>query len=190
MSQITPSTPVAASTTSSTPVAASSTAAAMRIIKIATCPTCTGKAKLTYHLGCKVDKQLYIRISTNSGGGFFSAEWVAYESIQATLASHPADKSVTSTAFIPLFQGKSTNTPGFLLAVLVNEGLLKLAGDKQRGYSISSNDGFDAEMSKLMASSIDLKVAPAVPNTRVLLASKHKQSKQVIATNTPSSSSH
>ena len=171
MSQITPSTPVAAAST-----------AAMRIIKIATCPTCTGKAKLTYHLGCKVDKQLYIRISTNSGGGFFSAEWVAYTSIKTALASHPADKPVTSTAFIPLFQGKSTNTPGFLLAALVNEGLLKLAGDKQRGYHILSSDHFDAEMSKLMASNIDLKIAPAAPITRVSSASKHKQSKQTIAT--------
>jgi hypothetical protein len=176
MSQIT-------SSTSSTPVAASPS---LRIIKIATCPTCTGKAKLTYHLGCKADKQLYLRISSNTGGGFFSAEWVAYQSIQATLASHPADNPITSTAFIPLFQGKSTNTPGFLLAALVNEGLLKLAGDKQRGYHILSSDSFDTEMSKLMASNIDLKVAPAVPITRESSASKHKQSKPTIATNTPS----
>jgi len=41
-----------------------------RIIKIATCPTCSGKATLTYHFGCNEDKQVYIRIVANSGGGF------------------------------------------------------------------------------------------------------------------------
>lgn len=60
-----------------------------RIIKIATCPTCSGKATLTYHFGCSDDKQVYIRIVANSGGGLFSDEWVKLVDIQVALEGAP-----------------------------------------------------------------------------------------------------
>ena len=103
-----------------------------RIIKIATCPTCSGKATLTYHFGCNDDKLAHIRIVANSGGGLFSDEWVKLADIQAALNGAPLP--VTSFPLIKLFIGKSVNTPGFLLAVLKHEGLVKLLEGKIRGY--------------------------------------------------------
>ena len=133
----------------------------MRIIKIASCPTCSGKAKLTYHFGCTKDNQVHIRIVVNSGGGFFSEEWVPLKATLATLdkAPHP----ITALPFVNLFIGKSVNTPGFLLAVLKQEGLVKLLEGKVRGYEKLDSGAFMAEVNKLVASDVDLKYVPVTP---------------------------
>ena len=130
----------------------------MRIIKIASCPTCSGKATLTYHFGCTKDNQVHIRIVVNSGGGFFSEEWV---SLKATLeALDKAPHPITAIPFINLFIGKSVNTPGFLLAVLKHEGLVKLLEGKVRGYEKLDPETFMTEVNKLISSDVDLKYAP------------------------------
>lgn len=133
-----------------------------RIIKIATCPTCSGKATLTYHFGSSDDKQVYIRIVANSGGGLFSDEWVKLADIQATLDGAPLP--VTSFPLIKLFIGKSVNTPGFLLAVLKHEGLVKLLEGKIRGYEKLDPAPFMLELDKLVASDVSLKpeVTPSI----------------------------
>jgi hypothetical protein len=125
------------------------------IIKIATCPTCSGKATLTYHFGCNDDKQVYIRIVANSGGGFFSDEWIKLADIKAALdiALFP----VTSFPLIKLFIGKSVNTPGFLLAVLKHESLVKLLEGKIRGYEKLDQAPFMLELEKLISSDVNLK---------------------------------
>ncbi|MDP3322010.1 MAG: hypothetical protein Q8S71_00515 [Hydrogenophaga sp.] len=130
---------------------------AMRILKVASCPTCSAKGTLTYQLGCKADNQINFRITANSGGGYFSAEWVSLSTIQDALAIAP--QPVTSFAFSKLFLGKSTNTPAFLLAALVSEGLLTPLTDKQRGYEILDSAAFMTVASKLIASDINLKLA-------------------------------
>ena len=133
----------------------------IRIIKIATCPTCSGKATLAYHFGCSDDKQIYIRIIENSGGGFFSEEWVSLRETLAALdkAPHP----ITAVPLINLFIGKSVNTPGFLLAVLKHEGLVKLLEGKVRGYEKLPTETFMAEVNKLVSSVIDLKYVSVIP---------------------------
>ena len=142
-----------------------------RILKNASCPTLSAKGTLTYQLGCKDDK-IHFQITANSGGGYFSAEWVSLSSIQECLANAP--QPVTSFAFSKLFTGKSTNTPAFLLAALVGEQLLKPRADKQRGYEILDSAAFMAEVSKLIASDIDLKLE-AVPITKSTSSIKPKK---------------
>lgn len=148
-----------------------------RIIKIGTCPTCSGKATLTYHFGCNEDKQVYIRIVANSGGGLFSDEWIKLADIQAALdgAAFP----VTSFPLIKLFIGKSVNTPGFLLAVLKQEGLVKLLEGKIRGYEKLDPAPFMLELDKLVSSDVNLKpesapaikkISPALPPKKSKLA--------------------
>lgn len=146
-----------------------------RIIKIATCPTCSGKATLTYHFGCSEDKQVYIRIVASSGGGFFSDEWVKLTNIQAALDSAPFP--VTSFPLIKLFIGKSVNTPGFLLAVLKNESLVKLLEGKIRGYEKLDPAPFLLELDKLISSDVSLKpeVTPTIKKiSPTLLPKKSK----------------
>jgi hypothetical protein len=148
----------------------------MRIIKIASCPTCSGKAKLTYHFGCTKDNQLHIRIVENSGGGFFSEEWVPLKATLAALdkAPHP----ITAIPFINLFIGKSVNTPGFLLAVLKQEGLVKLLEGKIRGYEKLGPEPFMAEVNKLVSSDVDLKYVPVTPIKKSATTLPLKKSKQ------------
>lgn len=89
-----------------------------RILKKGTCPALSGKSTLTYHLGCDAKKAVHVRITENSGGGFFSQEWVALQDIQQALRG---DSPVSAIRLMPLFRGQSVNTPGFLIAVLTAE---------------------------------------------------------------------
>lgn len=148
----------------------------MRIIKIASCPTCSGKANLTYHFGCTKDNQIHIRIIENTGGGFFSEEWVPLKATLAALdkAPHP----ITAVPFINLFIGKSVNTPGFLLAVLKQEGLVKLLQGKVRGYERLDSEVFMTEVNKLVFSDVDLKYVPVIPIKKSTTTPPPKKSKQ------------
>jgi hypothetical protein len=79
---------------------------------------------------------MYVRISHNSGGGFFSNEWVSFALIRSALESWPADTPITSMALRTLFKGKSVNTPSFLLAVLLAEGVVRLIANRRRQYEL------------------------------------------------------
>ena len=154
----------------------SNTPQVTRIIKIATCTTCSGKATLTYHFGCTTDNQVHICIVANSGGGFFSEEWVPLKGIQEALdkAPHP----VTAFPLKKLLIGKSVNTPGFLLAVLKHEGLVKLLEGKIRGYEKLDAAPFITELNKLVSSDVDLKVEPVLPIKKSAPTIPPKKSKQ------------
>jgi len=148
-----------------------------RIFKIATCPTCSGKTTLTYHFGCSDDKQVYIRIVANSGGGFFSDEWIKLADIHAALESAPFP--VTSFPLIKLFIGKSVNTPGFLLAVLKHEGLVKLLEGKIRGYEKLAPASFMHELDKLLSSDVSLKAEAVTTIKKISPTLLPKKSKLV-----------
>lgn len=94
-----------------------------RILKQAQCPTISGKSDLTYNIACDPQKAIYVRVASNSGGGFFSQEWVALKDIQKALS---AGSPISAIRLMPLFRGQSVNTPGFLLAVLAAENLIRL----------------------------------------------------------------
>jgi len=87
--------------------------AGINIVKVDSCPSLTGKSTLTYHIGCNAD-EIQIRVHANTGGGYFSKEWIAFSVIQETLAKQT--KPFSSMLLKPLFNGKSSNTPAFLLA--------------------------------------------------------------------------
>ena len=54
----------------------------MRVLSTGTCDTLSGSSKLTYHIGSMPDGEIYLRVHSNTGGGFFSQEWIS-------LAGHP-----------------------------------------------------------------------------------------------------
>lgn len=119
----------------------------VRILKTGTCPTLSGKSTLTYHVGGDADSIIQIRVHANSGGGYFNREWIPLSAIQETLKKQPR---VTSFALRSLYAGKSTNSPGFLLAVIVAEGLALSAGEKERHYVAADSAKFLAEVKALM----------------------------------------
>lgn len=122
-----------------------------RIIKKATTKSLEGKATLGYRLGLDETSALHWRLSSNSGGGFFSDEWVPFSAIQKVLEEWPEDRPITSMVLRPLFAGKSANNPSFLMATLVKEGLLERKPDTKRHYQRCDAKAFLAEVKKLKA---------------------------------------
>ena len=121
------------------------------IIKKASTKSLEGKATLGYHLGLDETSALHWRLSSNSGGGFFSDEWVSFKEIQDALATWPDDQPITSMALRSLFLGKSANNPSFLMATLVKEGVLKRKEDTKRHYELGDVKAFLATVEKLKA---------------------------------------
>ncbi len=124
----------------------------IRVIKTATCKSLSGKSDLTYHLGVDEDSNLQMRVFANSGSGYFSQEWVPYSAIQMILAKAP---HITSFSLSSLYVGKSTNSPGFLLATLKAEELVKLKGEKERVYVALDSSLFMAGVKVLMEAKFD-----------------------------------
>jgi len=127
----------------------------MRILKIASCQTVSGKSTLTYHVGCFPDGDIHVRIYSNTAAGFFSKEWLSLTTIEAALVKGGA--AFTSFALQPLFKGKSQNNTAFLLAVLLSEKLIGAVPDKKRAYTKIDAGRFLANIKALIDSDTSLK---------------------------------
>lgn len=146
----------------------------MRILKIATCPSVSGKSILKYHVGCNDKSEIYLRVHSNSSSGYFSREWIAMSAIQEVFVNVPADKGITSFLLSSLYQGKSQNNYGFLFAALVSEGLAEPVPE-QRYYRCTDGKKFAAEITALINSDTNLKVdEPVVKATGQLSATEPK----------------
>jgi hypothetical protein len=155
-----------------------STTQSIRILKTATCPSLSGKSKLTYNVGVDSNNEIHIRVHTNSSSGFFSREWMAISAIQQVLSKVSDDKPLTSFLLHTLYAGKSQNNSGFLWALLKAEGLVQLHEDKQRSYALMDSKKFLAEMKALIASGVDLKIdEPAKRGAKVTSAAVAKKGK-------------
>lgn len=126
----------------------------LRILKIATCPTNSGRAKLAYQIGCNAEHDIYFRVTANTGGGLFSPEWVSLKCMLETLET--ARKPLASFPLLNLLKGRSINTPAFLMAAMKSEGIVRSLEGKIRGYEIVDNEPFMAEMKTLIASDVNL----------------------------------
>jgi predicted HTH transcriptional regulator len=102
------------------------------IMKPKECSSLSGLSTLTYKIGCKDDKEVCLSIVGNTGKGVFNKDWVSLKEIDSMLTSEK--KPITSKSLHGLFEGKSSNSAGFILAVLLNEGLLKVSSKNQRNY--------------------------------------------------------
>ena len=122
-------------------------ASIIKVIKIGSCHNISGKHKLTYQIGCNESQEVCFRVIENSGGGYFSSEWVTLPAIVKAIET--AATPTTSTSLFPLFKGKSVNTPAFLLAVLVNEKLVELHTENTRAYQLTNHEKFITEIKKL-----------------------------------------
>jgi hypothetical protein len=129
----------------------------IRVLKIASCPSLSGKSKLTYQIGCTPKSEVQIRISANSSTGYFNDDWFAFNEILQAIAKVPAGKPVTSFVLHSLFRGRSVNTPSFIFAALKNEGLVRPLQDNTRSYERADPKPFLATVKALVASSVDLK---------------------------------
>ena len=122
-------------------------ASTIKVVKIGSCHNISGKHKLTYQIGCNEAQDFCFRVVENSGGGYFSSEWVTLPAIVKAIET--AATPTTSSSLFSLFKGKSVNTPAFLLAVLVNEKLVELHTENTRAYQLTDHKIFITEIKKL-----------------------------------------
>lgn len=75
-----------------------------------------------------------------------------------------AAEPFTSRVLNPLFTGKSANTPGFLMAVLKNEGLVRPSTSKRRCWQLGNVEAFEQQVvAMLNAPSTQKKKSPVKP---------------------------
>lgn len=122
----------------------------VRVVKVGRCHSMSGKSQLTYHVGATADNEVMFRIHANSAAGFFSQEWVALKDIDRALSGKDDARSLTSFLLQNLFRGKSINTPGFLLAVLKSEGMVRPSATVKRCFEHADRSDFAARMRSLV----------------------------------------
>lgn len=126
----------------------------LRIIKAGNCSTISGKSSLQYHIACNNEGAIYLRVTSNNGGGFFNPEWVAYAAIVAALE---ATDAITSPVLRHVFQGRSANNPAFMMSVLLQEGIVVPHPEQTRAYQLVDTKLFTESMQKLIQSDVNIK---------------------------------
>ena len=138
-----------------------------RIIKKSTAPKLSPRAlgSLTYHAGYNdKSKSFHIRITANSGGGFFSNEWIDLNDILDTIETTSPNKPFKAIIFKSLYQSKGSNNHGFLAAALRAESLLLPIEKQLMSHTLGDVKGVKAAMQKLIKDKVSLEddVAAAV----------------------------
>lgn len=89
---------------------------------------------ISYKVACDSGRTaLFLAITDNSSGGYFSREYVPVARIEELLAN--LDRSdFPSKALKPAFTGRSSNNAGFLAAILHAEGLLSRAAESDTNH--------------------------------------------------------
>lgn len=149
----------------------------IRILKIGTCSTLSGRSELTYHLGFTTEGEIQFRIVGNSGNGQFNSDWISLTAIEKLLTQHPADKPMTSRTMQAVFRGKSSNSPAFLFAVLKAEDLIAAGTEKDSGYLLGDIEAFKKETSALSTSGTNL---PAAMETSPEPVKKKRSAKEPV----------
>lgn len=112
----------------------------IRVLKSGSCPSLTGRSTLGYQLGCKGESELYMKLVSNTGSGFFSKEWIQCSLIEQLITGAT---ELTSTSFKTLFPNKSVNTGGFVMAVVKALGLIQTNVDNSRWHEHTKEITFE-----------------------------------------------
>ncbi len=96
----------------------------MKILKTGNCSSLSGRSTLTYKIGCKED-EIFLCLTDNTGQDIFNKDWISLVQLDSLLAS--VQEPITSGLLRMIFKGKSANSAGFVLAVLLSEKLLKIS---------------------------------------------------------------
>ena len=120
----------------------------IHILKTGKCPSLSGKSTLTYHIGQK-EKDVYLCLSENSKPGVLSREWISLQKMETLLAAEEHVFTSRSSSLHTLYKGHSINSGGFMLAVLLQEGLVGYAEGKSRKYCRCDSKGFYAAIKDL-----------------------------------------
>ena len=116
-------------------------------LKTGNCSSRSGKSKLTYLIGADSASEIHFRINGNTGNGFFNKDWVPLKTILELLGK--SGGAFTSYALHPLLKGKSNNTSAFLIASLLEEGIIHRSVSEKRCYELSDVSVFMTKIKPL-----------------------------------------
>lgn len=145
----------------------------MRILKIESCPSLSGNSKLTYHVGCSDQGDIYFCLQDNTASGYFSREWISLVHLEPMLSA----EKITSGSLQPLFEGKSVNSSGFLFAVLIHEGLVERM-PQGRGFVRTDPGKFLLAIKALVESDVSLETTQQTPTKPIKTVKKDKTQKE------------
>lgn len=130
----------------------------IRVAKIASCKSLSGLTELEYHVGYEVGTQdkIHIRITASNGNGKFNSCWWSLADIEQALTSIPANAAFTVSALKSVFAGRSVNTMYFVLAAILDTGLLRRADPAEDGYVRNTPQEWWRELSALIAAGTSL----------------------------------
>lgn len=83
--------------------------------------------------------KVFMRITGNDGGGYFSRETIDFDKTFDCVASYRDDRPLPSKLFTSAFKGKSSNNAGFLAAILRAEHLLDAAPGSDFQHVVSGD---------------------------------------------------
>lgn len=104
-------------------------------------------------------KNLFIALTKNDGGGYYSKERVNMLSIEACLDAHKAGAPFPSKALMDAYKSKSSNNSGFMTATLRALGLTAPAPDAESKHIVAGD--WDAWQKKMIAEAGTLIELPA-----------------------------
>ena len=136
-------------------------------IKTGNCSSRSGKSKLTYLIGADSDSEIHFRINGNTGNGFFNNDWIPLKTLLELLGK--SGGAFTSFTLHPLLKGKSNNTPAFLIAALLEEGIIHRSLTEKRCYEMSDVSVFMTKIKPLMESKTDSKPSKKKPVNESLI---------------------
>ena len=122
----------------------------MRVLKVGTTASLSRRSTLGYALGADDSNAIFLSLSSNTAAGMFSTNWIAFLDIAEALVH--ADK-ITSATLAPLYEYTSKNNAGFMLAVLLAEGLVC---PSDRHYVRQDFKPFQQHINALIAAGVDL----------------------------------
>jgi len=93
-----------------------------------TIPKLSGRAigRMTYQIGVGESGTVYLAVTANEGGGYFSREWVAIPRLLEVVGTYlDAGEPFATPVLRDAYANRSINNGGFLAAILRHVGLLK-----------------------------------------------------------------
>jgi len=122
----------------------------MRVLKVGTASSLSNRSTLGYAIGCDDTNAIFLSLRSNTAAGMFSKNWVAFLDIANALVH--ADR-ITSSTLLPLYANTSRNNAGFMLAVLLAEGLVC---PSDRHYMRQEFKPFQQHINALIDAGVDL----------------------------------
>jgi hypothetical protein len=141
---------MASKTVPVTPTADDSPKPPLTTVKKSTYPTLSLSGTIGYQLSATDRGEILIGLTSNSGNGYFSKARQSANHCLDILADWEKQYPITSLALKDLYPDTSINSWGFLLAVLIKEGVVEKDPENGRHYRLCDPALFQAEMAKLV----------------------------------------